>query len=198
MTSSLKPALVAITMVAAGLAAGTGAASAQSAGPASPAQSHAHDGPGGPGGHGMRRGRQGGGPGAALRMLQLADLNGDNTVTRAEIQQLRTEEFAYRDRNGDGFLDSEDRSPTSQRAMALREASDDRPRREARRVMRRMERMDANGDRRISQAEFVDAENRLFDRADANDDGAVTPSELDALVEQGRDRRENRRFWWRG
>lgn len=144
---------------------------------------------------GHRRGHHRG-PGAGLAMLQVADANGDNTVTRGEIQALQESEFDFRDRNGDGFLDIEDRSPTAQSMHAIRqerqsEGDSDHP------VRRRMQRIDSNEDGRISREEFLSRENRLFDRLDANGDDAVTPDELDAAVENRRERGEAR-FWWRG
>lgn len=194
MTRMLKIACAALTL---GL--GAGAAHAVQPAQTSGGDVYAQAGQGGPGGLGMRRGRRGG-PGAGLEMLRLADLNRDNTVTRAEMRQLRGEMFAFRDRNGDGFLDREDASPIQQRALALREAegAGDRRQRGRRGGARMMERMDVNGDMRVSREEFVEAENRLFNRADANSDGAVTPAELDQLVEDAQSRRAQRRFWWRG
>ena len=167
-------------------------------------------------GHGMRGhghhdrgyGRGHGGMNG-LRMLEVADLNGDNTVTRAEVEQLQTEEFAYRDRNGDGFLDEADASPMQLRMMALREdrrearqaAREDRPnRREGRRGGRQGEGrgFDADQDGRISADEFMAGSSRMFERLDANSDGSVTPDELDAHMEARAERREQRRTpWWR-
>lgn len=149
-----------------------------------------------------------------LRMLQVADLNGDNTVTRAEVEQLQGEEFAFRDRNGDGFLDQADASPMRQRMMSLREerrearqaareeAGEDRS---GRRGMRRgdrdgepRQRMDANEDGRISRDEFTARSARLFERLDTDSNGSVTPAELDAHVEARMERRQERRApWWR-
>ena len=154
-------------------------------------------------GHGRGHGGMNG-----LRMLEVADLNGDNTVTRAEVEQLQTEEFAYRDRNGDGFLDEADASPMQLRMMALRddrrearqaERGDraDRPnRREGRRGEGRG--FDADQDGRISSEEFMTGSSRMFERLDANSDGSVTPDELDAMMEARAERREERRTpWWR-
>ncbi len=55
-------------------------------------------------------------------------------------------------------------------------------RRERRREGRRGEGrgFDADQDGRISSAEFMTGSSRMFDRLDANSDGAVTPDELDA------------------
>jgi len=58
--------------------------------------------------------------GMALMMLGAADYDGNNTVTRAEVERLQSEEFAFRDRNGDGYLDQADASPTRQRLAAMR------------------------------------------------------------------------------
>ncbi|CAN0239389.1 unnamed protein product, partial [Chrysoparadoxa australica] len=83
-----------MSAAAAMLVLGSGAALAQPMG---------DDGPGARGyGHHERgsHGRGHGGRGMrGMMMLQAADLNGDNTVTRAEIEQLQTEELAFRDRN---------------------------------------------------------------------------------------------------
>ena len=54
-------------------------------------------------------------------------------------------------------------------------------------------RADADEDGRVSRAEFLDRETRMFDRLDADENGTITPEELDAAAE----RRQDRRFWWR-
>ena len=167
-------------------------------------------------GHGQHERGEGRGRGGmnALRMLQVADLNGDNTVTRAEVEQLQGEEFAFRDRNGDGFLDQADASPMRQRMMSLREERREARQaareeageeRSGRRGMRRgdreggpRQRMDANEDGRISRDEFTSRSAHLFERLDTNADGSVTPAELDAHVEARMERRQERRApWWR-
>ncbi|OLF72262.1 hypothetical protein AWH62_10520 [Maricaulis sp. W15] len=163
----------------------------------------------GPGGrHGGDR--QGGGHGAggahrAMSMLRAADANGDNTITRAEVDALQAEMFAWMDRNGDGYLDSADASPVRQRLRAQREARADEgegnDRRRHRRGSRRGggegegpgRRFDTDEDGRISRAEFLGGENRLFARLDSDENGSITPDELDAAVEQ----RQDRRHWWR-
>lgn len=141
---------------------------------------------------------RGDGPGRgtmAIVLLGAADYNGDNTVTRAEVERLQAEEFAFRDRNSDGFLDRDDASPTRQRVaeMAGEEAG-------GRRGQRGMARLDSDGDGRISLSEFTGRESRLFDRLDTNGDDAVSPEELDAAVAHRQARREARRgmrLWWR-
>ena len=147
----------------------------------------AQQGPGGPRGDGPGRG----GGAMAIMMLGAADYDGDNTVTRAEVERLQAEEFAFRDRNGDGFLDVQDASPTRQRLQELR-GEEDRPRR----GRRGMARIDADEDGRISRAEFVGRQGRIFERLDADGDDAISPDELDAALEARQSRREARQ-WWR-
>ena len=173
------------------------------AGAAAQAQGH--------GGH-HRDDRQGGpgagGPQRAMMMLRAADANGDNTITRAEVDALQAEMFAWMDRNSDGFLDADDASPVRQRLRALHEAGaegEGEQRRGRRHGPRHAEggegpdgegpgrHFDADEDGRISRAEFLGGEHRLFAMLDANEDGAITPDELDAAAE----RRQDRRFWWR-
>ena len=145
----------------------------------------AQPGPGGPRGDGQGRG------GMAIMMLGAADYDGDNTVTRAEVERLQGEEFAFRDRNGDGFLDIADASPTRQRLHAMR-GGEDGPRR----ARRGMARLDADDDGRISRAEFIGREGRVFERLDANGDDAISPDELDAVLDARQSRRQARQ-WWR-
>lgn len=154
---------------------------------------------GGQGGHGAR-GHHGGGAMRASMMLRAADANGDNTITRAEADQLRSETFDWMDRNGDGYLSAEDRSPAHQRLRARAEADGmDRERRRGRRGDRRdrAEALDTDEDGRISRAEYMAVESPMFDRLDANSDGSITPDELDAAVEARQERRERRGRWWR-
>ena len=57
--------------------------------------------------------------------------------------------------------------------------------------------MDANEDGQVTREEFMSRGAPGFERLDANSDGSVTPDELDAAMERGRERREERVFWWR-
>ncbi|MAC90717.1 MAG: hypothetical protein CMF73_15480 [Maricaulis sp.] len=169
------------------------------------AQAQGHGGP-----HRGDHGERGGNP--AMRsamMLRAADANGDNSITRAEVDALQGDMFAWMDRNGDGYLDEADQSPIRQRLRAAREAEaedgDDRERRGRRGMRGRGGRggegpgrqFDADEDGRISRAEFLDGENRLFGMLDTDEDGVITPDELDAASERRQERREDRRRWWR-
>lgn len=125
--------------------------------------------------------------------LRAADANGDGRVGRAEVEALRVEEFAFRDRNSDGFLDLEDASPTRRRIAEMHAengvAGDGRGGRRG----DRMARLDSDEDGRISRAEFLAAPNPLFDRLDSDDDGVVTAEEIQAGMAEARERRSERR-----
>lgn len=149
-----------------------------------------------------------GGPARALMMLGLADTNGDNAVTRAELEQFHGEMFDFRDSNEDGFLDREDASPARQRLAQMRAegaaeaAAPHRSRamRGARGARRMMEELDTDGDGRISRAEFVERRSPVFTRLDADENGTVTGAEIDAALEARQERRATRRqarMWWR-
>ncbi|WP_417491427.1 hypothetical protein [Maricaulis sp.] len=183
------------------LLAGTAIVMAGTAAQAQPGRGH--DGPG----------RHGGGAERGAMMLRLADANGDNSVTQAEVDALQAEMFEWMDRNGDGYLDEADQSPIRQRMRDMREAradDGDRPDGEGRRRMgrggERGERgdrggrgergprdADTDGDNRVSRAEFLAVEHRGFARLDADSNGVITPEELDAAA----DERHDRRRWWR-
>lgn len=154
--------------------------------------------------HRGHHGRGGPGHGGGMMMLQAADANGDNNITLVEVEALQAEMFDWMDRNGDGYLSVEDRSPIEQRLAALRDETADGAMREGRgrgrgrgRHGARHERRDADGDGRISREEFMGGEHYMFERLDADSDDVITPDELDSAVETHRERRESRRFWWR-
>jgi hypothetical protein len=153
--------------------------------------------------HGGGRGSPGGHHGHAMMMLRAADANGDNSITRAEVDSLQAEMFDWMDRNGDGYLDDADQSPVHARLREIRQQDraerggngDGRGwgRRGGRDGGPRHMRADADEDGRVSRAEFLDRETRMFGRLDADENGTITPEELDAAAE----RRQDRRFWWR-
>ena len=144
----------------------------------------------------------------SLMMLGLADANDDNVVTRSEVDALQSAEFAFRDRNSDGFLDREDASPIRQlryearqeRREARANAGEDR-RDRPRRAMRgrgggdMMRRLDTNDDQRVSQAEFLAGPDRVFERFDTNEDGSITAAEIEERISERRSNRM-RNAWW--
>lgn len=178
----------------------TGLASAQPAPDASQGEyTREHgDGPRAGGPHREGRHHRGGRGGMrALMALGAADANGDNQVTRAERDALRAEEFDFRDRNSDGYLDGQDASPTRRRFAEMREEAGAEPEGRRGRGGRggRMAGMDADGDGRISRAEFARAPSPMFDALDADSDGVVTGAEIDAHLAERREAREGR---WQG
>jgi hypothetical protein len=190
----------------------TGLASAQPA-PDAPRGEYARehgDGPHARGPHREGRHHRGGRGGMrALMALGAADANGDNQVTRAERDALRAEEFDFRDRNSDGYLDALDASPTRQRFAEMREEAGAEPEGRRGRSGRggRMAALDADEDGRVSRAEFASAPSPIFDALDADSDGAVTGVEIDAHMAERREGRQGRHeamaerraaaAWWR-
>lgn len=159
---------------------------------------------------GGRGGDRGGSHHRASMMLRAADADGDHSVTRAEVDELQAEMFVYMDRNGDGFLDDEDKSPIHQRMRLIHEQrraeagenGEGRPEgRRGGRGGRRgpgggdddHRRADADEDGRVSRDEFMAATGPLFSRLDENGDEVISPDELDAAAE----RRQDRGQWWR-
>ena len=140
---------------------------------------------GGPG-HGRGDGPRGG----AMNFEQL-DLDGDGSVTRAELERLPEARFAEADANGDGVLSAEE---------MLAQAETQAEARRARMVERMIERADTDGDGAVSLAEMQamaeerdrrgDPGARFFRLFDDNNDGVVTAEEFEtARAEMGGMRR---------
>jgi Ca2+-binding EF-hand superfamily protein len=101
-----------------------------------------------------------------------ADTNGDGSITREEFRVARTEQFARFDRNGDGYLDSND---VPKRALARREQNGGGGMLSGQ--------FDANGDGKVSKDEFVNGPTLIFDRSDADSNGVLDAKEIAAAKE---------------
>jgi Ca2+-binding EF-hand superfamily protein len=115
------------------------------------------------------------------QLFGAADANGDGVVTRAEFLAARANNFSKYDRNGDGFIDTED---FPRRLRARQNVSQ--------RLDELIGRFDSDRDGRISGAEFVDGPTSAFDLADANRDGQLSRAEIDAAAKAVKERRDAR------
>ena len=113
----------------------------------------------------------------AAAAFDAADRNGDGVISREEFEATRAENFSRRDRNQDGFIDSAD---LGQRAAARPALADG--------IGRAQQRMDVNGDGKLSKEEFVKGGLDLFERADTDGNGSIDAKELQAVRGQVRER----------
>lgn len=107
----------------------------------------------------------------SIDRLAEADSNGDGSIDRQELMDMRAEMFSRLDRNGDGFADAGD-SPRM-----------GPPKRRFDSALSRLQDADSNGDGRISEQELLDAPTPAFDKGDADGDGLLSGEELAALRE---------------
>jgi len=124
--------------------------------------------------HGMMGGMMGpGGPQGMMPDFATLDADGDGTVTEAEVLAWRQSKVAGLDANGDGLLSTEE--------LVAQEMAQAQVRAEAR-VARQIAAQDLDGDGALSAAELMapPMPMQLFDRVDANDDGAVSAEEFEA------------------
>ncbi|MEY1556408.1 EF-hand domain-containing protein [Yoonia sp. R2331] len=104
------------------------------------------------------------------------DADGDGMLTLEEMQAAGAARFAAADADGDGALSAEElTAQMSERA--------------ARGADRMIERLDENGDGLLQQAEMQDSRmadraERLFARADADEDGSISAEEFEAVKER--------------
>jgi len=113
-------------------------------------------------------------------MLEGADTNSDGMVVRDEFLAARAGAFTRMDRNSDGFLDKADRP----------EGAPEGPHGE--RAARMQERIDADGDGRISRDEFVNGATPMFDRLDADHNSVLDAKEIEAARERVKRMRQHR------
>ena len=98
------------------------------------------------------------------------DVNGDGVMSLAEYRLVQFARWPRIDRNCDGYLTLDDFPDIA----AVR----------VRTQLGKVTYLDADGDGRISRAEFVNGQPLVFRRADRNGDGALTRSELEAARNQ--------------
>jgi len=103
------------------------------------------------------------------KILDSADTNGDGVITREEFHAARERLFGRLDRNGDGYIDHADMSGR----LAGRQKAQER-------LAELVEQLDADGDGRVSKAEFVDGPTPLFDLADTDHNGELSRDEVAA------------------
>lgn len=122
--------------------------------------------------------------GMANMFFDQIDANKDGQITDDEFKAFRAGQIAGLDADGDGLISKEE---LSAHYMKMAEAMI------SMRVDRQIERTDVDGDGKLSAAELaVGMESRigprLFDRADANNDGTVTREEANAMAQAMRGR----------
>ncbi|SIT12350.1 Ca2+-binding protein, EF-hand superfamily [Roseivivax lentus] len=102
--------------------------------------------------------------------FEMLDADADGQLTEAELAAQAAARFAERDSDGDGQLSVAE-------ILAHRQAA------QAERIARRIARLDQNGDGALSYAEITAWRDpaAMFDRLDADADGAVSAEEFAAL-----------------
>jgi hypothetical protein len=105
----------------------------------------------------------------SAEQLAQADSNGDGSVSKQELMDLRADMFGKLDRNGDGFADSKD-SPTF-----------GPPKKKFEEAFAKVKAADANGDGRVSRQEMIGAPTPRFDAADKDKNGILSSAEIAAL-----------------
>ena len=97
--------------------------------------------------------------------FEAADRNGDGVITQDEVDARRSERFAKADVDGDGDL-------------SIAEMQLMREQRRLRRLERRRNRLDSDGDGMVTAAEFTAARAGFFEHMDTDGDGSLTLDEM--------------------
>lgn len=127
------------------------------------------------------------GPGMMQERLEDLDINNDGQITKAEIDAKEDAVFAEIDTNRDGFASAEEMT-----AHHERKKEEMRKMMEKRKHQKMVEKLDADGDGKISKAEFTSRPNPMFDKVDTNGDGIVDADEMAKAKERMKDRMKDR------
>lgn len=108
-------------------------------------------------------------------MHKLMDGDGDGSVSRDEFQAFRAQNFAAADKNGDGSLDDQEFAALAKNMAEKRKKAMEMAK--LKRAEKHFGKLDADGDGKISQAEFDAKGERSFIRMDQNDDGLLNKAD---------------------
>lgn len=119
------------------------------------------------------------------------DTNGDGFITAAEIEAGRAARFASADTDGDGAL-SADELKAAHAARAAEKGREMRAEKSDKRLARKMKKMDANKDGKISQSEMQKrSTSEIIERLDTDKDGKISKAEAEAAKGKRKGKREN-------
>jgi len=112
-------------------------------------------------------------------------LNGDGVVDKSELDAARRAAFERADADHDGYI-TEDEAQSLLQQLRAQGAAGQRPLYRGRIVSRKpaeqanaIARFDADGDGRVSEAEFMEFVHPFGAMFDANGDGKITKEEVD-------------------
>jgi len=106
------------------------------------------------------------------RLFKAFDTDNDDVLTQPEVDKARQSQFAKFDTDGNGSLELKEFQALWMEVMRAR-------------MVDRFQRLDDDGDAKVTASEFAKRSTRLVSRLDTNGDGKVTRAEL-------RERREGR------
>ncbi|MEL6750642.1 MAG: EF-hand domain-containing protein [Pseudomonadota bacterium] len=115
------------------------------------------------------------------RMLERIDTDKSGSISQTEFLEARTSRFDSADANNDGELTADEVAAQMER------------RRNERRAKRMLERMDIDGDGKVTRAEIESQATKRFALMDRDDSGAIEKDEMRRMGKRGKGDRKDRK-----
>jgi len=104
-------------------------------------------------------------------MHMMMDANQDGSVSQEEFQSFRSKNFSGADKNGDKALTQDEFMALAKQMQEQRKKAKEMAKQK--KMQKQFQKLDANGDGKISKEEFDAKGERSFIRMDHNDDGVL-------------------------
>jgi len=119
-------------------------------------------------------------------MMTMMDTNEDGSVSQEEFQAFRSKNFSGADKNRNGSLDAKEFAALAKMMKEQHKKAMEMAKKK--KMQKHFDKIDTNGDGKISKAEFDAKGDRSFIRMDGNDDGVLNKKDRKGMMHKMKDK----------